>query len=302
MRILKSVLTFFLLAGLGGGAGFFLGREILLTIGVTQMKNSLKQVHEVARNSGTYTTECRKKGILELDESAIKSVQLRFTSDTEYQIEVICRQFSLDPIIVSKGKLPQFVTKVPGYGGVVWGDATSGVAIQSFGKTKSIFVEEQMIYIGTLADVEGSLGPITSCEGQGFSCCSADVTIGQGRNLTTVNDCSANCFETCLKRPVILSLSTQPFFDLKTREVVVNKGEQMTVAYVIDFAGSKYLDIVIDFGDGQSQQMTEYTGETVHEYNCPTSFCRYNLEVTATNEKGIEAARTAITRVTVIVQ
>lgn len=293
---------FLLFFGVAGAVGFFVGREFLLTMGATAMKNSLREVAEIAKNTGTYAAECRKKGIVELDESSIKSIQLRFTSNTDYQIEVVCRQFSLDPIVVKEDKLPQFVTKVPGFGGVVWGQALSGVAVQSFGKTKSIFVEDEAIAFGTLDDVTGSLSPVTSCQGQGFTCCPLETTIGQGRSIQNVNDCSANCFESCVKRPIILSLSTQPFFDLKTREVVVNRGEQVTVAYVTDFAGSKKLDITINFGDGETQHMSEFSGDTVHQYNCTQTSCRYDLEVTAVNENGIEAARTAITRVVVIVQ
>lgn len=302
MRILKSMFFFLVLIAVGAALVYYVGREFLLTMGATAMKNSLREVAEISRNTGVYAAECRKKGIVELDESAIKSIQLRFISDKEYQIEVVCRQFSLDPIIVKTDSLPRFVAKVPGFGGVVWGEPLSGVAIQAFGKTKSIFVEAETIEIGELRDVENALSPLTSCQGQGFTCCPLETTIGQGRSIQNVTDCSANCFESCVKRPIILSVSTQPFFDLKTREVVVSKGEQMTIAYVTDFAGSKSLDIEIDFGDGQTQHMSEYAGDTTHQYDCAQVSCRYDLQVSAVNENGIEAARTTITRVVVIVQ
>jgi hypothetical protein len=303
MRILKfifSVIVFLVVVSL---VGFFVGREFILTLGTSDMKNSLKAVATVAKNSGTYAAECRKKGIIELDESSIKTIQLRFTSDTEYQIEVICRQFSLDPIIVERGELPQFVRKTDGFSGVVWGEQLSGVAIESFGKVKSVYVDDFATYVGTLDEVQGAIGPLTSCQGHGFTCCSIDTTIGAGDQLTNVNDCPQNCYESCIRRPVILSVSTQPFFDLKTRVLTVNRGEEVVVAYVTDEAGSKELSVTIDFGDGQMEQLGTYAGDTVHQYTCTTQEpCTYELVVTAINEKGIEAARTAITRVTVIVQ
>lgn len=288
--------------GIIAAAVFFIGREFILTMGTSAMKNSLKEVASISKNSGVYAAECRKKGIIELDESSIKAIQLRFTSDTSYQIEVICRQFSLDPIIVTTGELPRFVQKTPGYSGVEWGEEFSGVAIESFGKVKSVYVEDSSIYLGSLDDVEGAIGPITSCEGQGFTCCQVDTTFGQGDQINNVTDCPQSCFASCVKRPVVLSVSTQPFFDLKTRVLTANKGDQMIVAYVIDPAGAKDLDVTIDFGDGETKHMTEYAGDATHQYHCNKESCRYDLQVTAINEDGIEAARTSITRVTVIVQ
>lgn len=302
MRVLKFIFTsllFIVVVGLGGG---FVAREFILTTGVSNMKNSLRKVAEVSKNSGTYAAECRKKGIIELDESSIKTIQLRFTSDTEYQIEVICSQFSLDPIIVETGELPNFVKKTDGFSGIVWGDDLSGVAIESFGKQKSVYVENYSIYLGTFADVQNSLGPLTSCEGHGYTCCSLDTTIGTGDQLTRVSDCPQNCYEACVNRPVVLSVSTQPFFDLKTRVLTVNKGGQVVVAYVLDPADSKELDVTINFGDGDMEHLSEFSGDVLHTYNCAQESCTYNLQVTAINEKGIEAAQTSITRVTVIVQ
>jgi hypothetical protein len=302
MRILKLIFFTILFLAFFGSVSFFIGREFILTMGTSNMRSALKQVATVSKNSGVYAAECRKKGIIELDESSIKTIQLRFISDTEYQIEVICRQFSLDPIIVERSTLPNLVRKTDGYSGVVWGENLSGVAIQALGKVKSVYVEDFSVYTGDLGDVEGSIGPLTSCEGNGFSCCSVETTIGSGDQLTSVSDCPQSCYESCIRRPVILSVSTQPFFDLKTRVLTVSRGEQVTVAYVTDFADSKELDIKIDFGDGESTHTSEYNGDVLHQYNCSQETCTYDLEVTAVNEKGIEAARTAVTRVTVIVQ
>ncbi|NCN03638.1 MAG: hypothetical protein GW942_01025 [Candidatus Pacebacteria bacterium] len=302
MRIIKSIFfSIFLLLLIAAGV-FFIGREIVLTLGTSSMRSSLRQITTVAKNSGFYAAECRKKGIIELSESSIKTIQLRFTSETDYQIEVICRQFSLDPIIVEESTLPYLVKKSDGYTGVVWGENLSGVAIEALGRVKSVYVEDFSVYIGTLEDIEGVPGPITSCEGNGYECCSADTSIGKGDIVSSVNDCPQSCYESCIRRPVILSVSTQPFFDLKTRVLTVTKGEEVLIGYVIDQADSKELDIMIDFGDGDSTQMTEYSGEAVHRYNCSKTTCKYNLTVSAVNEKGIEAVKTAVTSVTVIVQ
>lgn len=302
MRIIKLIFFSLLFISIASLLVFFVGREILLSMGVSSIRNSLKELSAISRNSGPYAIECRKKGIIEIDESSIKTIQIRFISDTVYQIEVVCSQFSLNPIVVKSVELPQFVKKTAGFSGITWGENLSGLAIESFGKVKSIFVEDYSIRTGTLEDVQGSLSPVTSCEGQGFECCQADTTIGQGEQINNVLDCPQSCFTSCVKRPVVLSVSTQPFFDLKTRVLTATKSEQIIAAYVMDPAGSKELDVTIDFGDGTTEHRSEYNGDATHQYNCSKSSCRYNLQVTAVNEDGIEAARTSITSVTVIVQ
>jgi hypothetical protein len=302
MRIIKLLIFSFLFLGVVGGGIFLAGREILLSIGVAQMKSAFKEVSNMTRNSGSYALECRKKGIVNLDSSSIKAMQIRFISDSEYQIEVICRQFSLDPILVRKAELPRFVSKTPGSSGMIWGEALSGVSLEVFGKTKSVFVEEKNIYEGTLAEIEGAIGPLTSCEGQGFECCQTETSLGQGEQLTNVTNCSNNCFSSCIKRPVVLSFSTQPFLDKKTRIARLKKKEELTVAYVIDPAGSDLLDVSIDFGDGTIESLSEFNGRATHTYECGKDSCQFDLKIFATNDAGIITAQTPITNLKVIVQ
>jgi len=60
MRIIKSIFfSIFLLLLIAAGV-FFIGREIVLTLGTSSMRSSLRQITTVAKNSGFYAAECRK--------------------------------------------------------------------------------------------------------------------------------------------------------------------------------------------------------------------------------------------------
>lgn len=302
MRVLKFLFSSAIIVGILGAVGFLIWREYMLMTGISQLRASMRQVTTIATNSGTYVNSCRERGVLDLDTGAIQAIQIRFTSSTTYQVEVVCNQFALDPIIAERASLPRFVEKVPGESGIIWGEARSGVALSMFGRTRSIYVEDSQVHTGELMDVQGSFGPVTSCSGHGFTCCQAETSIGEGSQLTNVTDCRASCFSSCVPRPVVLSFTTQPFYDLKTRVLYAPKGQEVTVAYVLDPAGSENLDVTIDFGDGSQNALTQFTGSTTHIYNCQDSSCSYQLKIEAVNEHGISSAQTPVTSVTVFVQ
>src|SRR3989304_5901808 len=111
MRVITVLLYSIVLFTVVGSVGFVLGREVLLQLAISQIATSLGVMRQAAQKSGPYLLECRKKGAAPTEGETISSIQLRFTSDHEYVVEVLCTQFSLDPIIIHQRSLPPFVTK-----------------------------------------------------------------------------------------------------------------------------------------------------------------------------------------------
>jgi hypothetical protein len=144
--------------------------------------------------------------------------------------------------------------------------------------------------------------PATSCAGFGYTCCQPETSIGQGEQITIATDCPRTCHTSCSVRPIILSVTTQPFLDQATRTVTVPRGSEVSIGYVVDQQMLEDVVTTIDYGDGQQQQFLEISGFSSHTYTCPTGNCRYTVEVSATAGNGVVSADTPITKLTVIVQ
>jgi hypothetical protein len=303
MRVLKTLFFSLFWLVLIAGIGFLITREVLLQLALSQLTSDAKQLQGIARNTGVYIQDCQAKGSNPLDGSIIESIQLRFTSPNEYQIEVICSQYSIDPLIVEKQTLPYFVTKVPGTSGLTWRFEPTAVSLQLWGRTRSLGISEEKVEPGlTPAEVGTAFAPITSCLGLGYTCCQNETTIGEGPTVSTVTDCPRTCHTSCNSRPVILSVSSQPFIDQATRTVTIPRGSEVSIGYVVDHQGLEGVVTTVDYGDGQQDQFTEVSGFAPHTYQCATGGCRYAVQVSATSADGVVSADTPITKVTVIVQ
>lgn len=303
MRVLKTLFFSLLLIGIIGGIGFLITREVVLQIALSQISSHASQMQRIARNTGSYIQECQQKGSTPLTGSLIQAIQLRFTSSTAYALEVICSQYSLDPIVVETATLPPFVEKVAGSAGLTWRVEPSAISLTAGGRTRSIGITEEDVVVGlTPADASSAFGPVTSCSGYGYTCCQAETSVGQGDQVTTATDCPRTCFTSCAARPVILSVTTQPFLDQATRTVQLNRGEELSVGYVMDNAGLEGVVTTIDFGDGEQAQFTEINALAPHTYQCFGPSCSYQLVVSATAANGAVSAATPVTMVTVVVQ
>ena len=274
MRIIKFLLSSLLILTLLTGIVFLLLREILLSLAINQVKNDLSYAQRVYNSPGSFLTDCRNKGIIDANLSPIQAVQLRFTSSNNYSLELTCSQFTLEPIVIRNASLPWQVNKIPGTSGYVLnkGGFVSGFAI--WGRQKQ------------LAWGEGetvSTGPITNCVGYGYSCCQEETQLGVGEIATGVTDCVKTGYRACQARPVILSFTTLPFYDAKSRSLEIANNTQVEFAFVADLAGVENPEYILTFGDGQQEIFTNTEDKIQHLYQCHQTDCIYqaNLQIKA---------------------
>ncbi len=300
MRIIKFIFKSVILLLVIGGIGFLLAREILLFMGVGKMKSSLSSLRSMAVQR-TYFAKCKEKGSTFSLGDDLAVLQLRFISSNEYVTEILCSQFSIDPIIISQEKLPQFVGKKPGESGIIWGNNRSGVTLEIFGRSTSILVEDRLIDTNSSEEDLG-IGPRTSCSGYGYFCCQMESEKGDGQQLSGSLDCPKSCFSQCLSRPVVLAFNTEPALDLQKRVVFINSGEDITFSFVIDAGSSEQTNVRLDYGDGTSDMFYADKQIASHSYRCLEERCQYNATLVVENEQGITAADLPIMRLSVVVK
>ena len=300
MRIIKFIFKSIILLAIVGGVGFLLAREILLFIGVSKIKSSLSSLRSIAVQK-SYFTQCREKGSVFIDGDDPATMQLRFISSTEYVVEVLCSQFSIDPILVEQEELPRFVSKVAGGSGIIWGDARSGITLESFGRQKIVAVEGRIVITPPVGSELG-IGPVTSCSGYGFSCCKSESEQGVGQQFTSSVDCPKSCYSSCVSRPVILAFNTQPAMDLQRRLAIISSGETVTFSFVIDPGLDNSVSAKLDYGDGQ--QAIFYGDKQIanHTYQCSQQECLHEVKLTVENDKGVSAADLPIMNMSVLVK
>jgi len=298
MRILKALLFFSLGLLVIGGAGFLIAREVLLIVAVSQVRASLNTLRRTATNTGSYVQACRQKGLTDDSVSAIDRLQLRFDSPTTYVLEVICNQFLLDPIVIFEEELPPFTKKAAGSSGIIYGEDLGGIGLEVWGRSRGITMQGKEIQYVPLVRTLGLPGPVTSCSGHGYTCCQAELAEGVGTVMTNVSDCPRSCYQSCVLRPLVLSVNTQPYFsDPAARQIEVRAGQPLEVAYVLDPQGSESLTVTVDFGDGTNETLTGFQGQASHVYACSQPSCRYQLTVQAVNEQGTQSMVTSISQV-----
>lgn len=323
--------------GLFGVMALLILREALLAVGVNQVTASVKELRQIEQK-GQYVNECLSKGSVPVEGEDVLALQLRFVSDTEYVTEVICRQFTFDPITINEVKLSPLVKKLPGESGIIWGDYLSGVHLSVLGRQGFVSVEDREILNGyrEVLGLNFETEPVASCKGYGFTCCQDGFEQGVGDELVGVTDCPKSCFSSCQERPVVLSFNSQPFFDTKTRAVTVGSGQTITFSYVVSdtqvdsfsvsdveksdaFSYTVYslaeslLEknpetqpveealVVVDFGDGKQEVVSELQGTVNHAYTCAQASCTYKVFARARNSLGVESADNLINTIDVVV-
>jgi len=305
MRIISFIFSsFFVVAVLTVIAGL-IGRESLLLIGSSKIQSSLTILERLSRDNLQIARQCREKGGTNADVATVGNMQLRFTNNKDYVIEVICNQFQSDPILISKDSLPVFVHKRAGSTGIIWGTDRSAIEIETFGRRKIIGVENEEIKSYSSGSVTLGESPQSTCEGYGYFCCQQETFSGVGQSFSGVSDCSRNCFSQCLPRPVVLSLNTDPFADDTKHTVTVVAGEPVTFSYVASYDipdKTKPVSVTFDFGDGQHESFTTLSGKTSHRYDCPRGNCNFQTQLSIKGSNGIAAALTPITQLKVHVQ
>ena len=320
MRILRFFVWSAIFLGIVSIISFFIGREILLWWGINRIETALTSMQSVQVQE-TYLEQCSKRGSAITATGAAGEFQLRFVDSSTYHLEVVCNSFSFDPITISKHELPMFITKYPGTSGISLGKGGS-VALASFAPQMESLRELGMrkyaidiltqtwstTWDGTsfkqssLPDITYGAGPTSTCTSFGYYCCQEQSEMGTGSQLLGTSDCEKTCFAKCSNRPIILSVTTNPFFESLTRQLVVRAGEEIILGAVIDPGIKGPVDVLVNFGDGTQESFATSTIETTHTYTCPTSAeCSYNFSITATNQAGSVSAKTPTSQLTVVV-
>ncbi len=317
MRVAGSFLTILLIVLLLGIGGFFIAREVILSWGVNSFKASLQKLALQSRN-GSYATQCAADAAegLPIETQA----QLRFTSNTEYVLEVTCDTFSTNPILISKNVLPPFITKVPGGSGVIWGNGRSAIELQVFNtvvqeiaevakidvsfleKKRIIGVEDMAIVVFEPTEKLIGAGPVTSCEGYGFQCCKVETQVGVGERITGLTACSDTCYSSCSSRPLVLSFMSTPLFHPSTREVTISSGEMVDFSFVADAPDGTTVQATVDFGDGATPTVIDSdTGKLTHKYECAYPTCTYVARIKLLDNWRVASYDASINSITIVV-
>ncbi len=316
MRILRYFLTGLILISVLGIGVFFIAREVSMYWGVSTLRGSVQELAK-AESQGSYQTQCRQEGRAIGPNGVI--MQLRFLSDTEYVLEALCNEASTQPISVGREALPPFITKIKGTSGFIANGGISGIELASFWalgqelekslripakyitKQKILQMEESVL-VETLDPTVVGNGPITSCTGYGYTCCRVESQKGTGDRIDGLFDCEETCYAQCVSRPLVLSFTSNPFYEIKTRTVTIPAGTTVEFIYVGDGGQSDSISGFIEFGDGSSEPITEESGMADHTYTCATSTCTYVARVQFTDKWGVDSAELPVTKVTVVVQ
>src|SRR5579859_839901 len=300
MRILHFLIFFIFLSIFIGGIGFFVAREGLLIWSTTEVKSSLEELQLIAHNPTSYITRCREKGSRN-ETQPVQRLQLRFTDSSHYVLEVLCAEFPLDPIVVSTQALPLFVQKVPGTGGVFWGDEKSGVELNVFGAKEDIYVNGRAIFTDSPHPTTLGIGPQTVCGGYGYMCCQPETQQRVKNVFYQASDCPRSCYVACTPRPVVLSFSSDPVPDTATRSIAIKSGDSITFSYVVSSVSDpkKNLAVVtLNYGDGKTEHSTQLNNQPTHTYTCSGSQCSYIVQLTV-KDGDASSADTPITRLQV---
>jgi len=300
MRVINFLFSALLIIILVFVVGFLIFRETMLLVASSQIKGALKALRQIERNPTDYYYKCREKGGDEA-EAVPELFQLKFIDNKNYQLEIICRQFPFDPIIVSQRQLPLMVNKVKGGSGLIWGNAESNLGLEILGRKTLVTVKnENMQVVKFKADFGKT--PIASCQSYGFTCCQEETSIGIGSQLLETLDCPRSCFDSCQSRPIILSFTSDPFYESKSKTVSIKRSEEIDFSYVIDGGDGNLKAAKISFGDGQEYDFFDTTGSVAHKFVCNKSFCNYEVKITATDMKNVNSADTGVTKIVVKVE
>jgi hypothetical protein len=322
MRTIRYILLSVIFLTILAAIVYFSARETFLSWGTDAVKDSLRELIKAAR-SGTYANQCATKGSGGGSVSAedIK-VQLRFTSSSEYVMEAICPQFAFDPIVFAQGSLPEYVVRVPGSSGMVYGGERAGIVLEVFGefersastlferdlswlsKRKAVILDEGNIQIvDDAATLQLGSGPVTSCSGYGYACCQSPSELGRGESILGLTDCPESCYAQCVARPMVLAFNPNPFFDdAMTRIVRVQSNTAVEFTVVSDAPSDAGVRAVFEFGDGQTAESSDLETPVTHVYPCAVESCEYVATVQLIDAKGTESAESSISRMLVLVE
>jgi len=323
-RILTNTIFFSIILLVIGGVAGLITREVLLWQGVRTLKDDLRLMLLADVDS-----ICGEKfGEIAQGEVAVR--QLRFTSSQDYVTELVCPSFDTLPILLSEHSLDSLISKVPGSAGIVetpspsesyititvltsftdampsaikpwfaWLNRRETVGLKD-GKTFTFVTPEDMAQIETTAI---GTGPVSNCEGYGFTCCDAQMQYGMGDMIADVPSCPNTCYTRCLARPLVVSWRSSPMADWESNVVELPAGSPIEFYYVGEDAGSATSWLAtIDFGDGEETTAEGKENSVQHTYSCPQGNCEFIARVEIENDIGARSVTTNTSQIKIRVQ
>ena len=335
MRALKLFLTAVISLVVLSVIVGFIAREILLIMAVNQVRASARGLSQLQAEP-SFIESCRDFGSLPFDTLSLTRTQLRFVSDTDYVLEIVCQTNESLRSTIRTESLPALVEKGSGQSGLIQGEELHGFTVAVLGRTGAIYEEDSFIrtslkYVGTPNFIVDQ-GPVTVCEGYGFRCCNNTTQIGQGAQQSQALDCPLSCYDSCAEKPVVLNFASDPEPTVGTRVATVQANQPVSFYYALnDIRGDVFaqsttpeekaqfslierwlralqklfqkstprdeLDkIVIAFGDGATVAVSDLQGTVSHTYTCDQAVCVYNAVIQALTKAGTTSALTEMSR------
>lgn len=327
MRVIKFFIISLLSLIVASFLFVFVGREFFLLLA----KTNLKRDHQTIAKE-VYASSCYQQ----FGENQNYWTQIRFISDRDYNLEVVCEDFDQQPILIEAKKLPLFVHKVSNTSGLVLNEENypSYLDLSCFQRQMTVYVEDQSFHTTSLTkpDLDYQIGPATACEAVNYQCCNAESQSGQGTDFNQATDCPKSCYESCLQRPMILAFNSSPPVN-DSRLVTIKSGLELEMSYVVGdsdaelFEGQiadeaepslmekiqvlfdqekdqntvavKPITVRVDYGDGQFFESNDLQQSLSHVYTCNSNLCLYEAEISAVDSKGIVSSENELAKIIV---
>lgn len=268
---------------------YFIASQMWLAIGSRQFMSDIAVLEDLVDNPSGNAKRCQNAPASSKF-SVPRAVQLRFTNDSSYVVELVCSLIENTPVQITQGTLPYLITKTPGTSGFYVDLAKPQASAVTL---RSLYAHTDFNFSGKLLPASQKIPgektvsvPATSCAGWGYQCCQSPSEIGSGASESTgVLDCPTTCFGVCTPRPYIVAFVSDPY-PASNNEIVMDSDTlTVTFSYTAELTGGAISGVNIDYGDGQKDSSTEATGVFTHSYSC-SGPCRFSAQITASDTKG----------------
>ncbi len=318
MRFFRYVVVFTLIFLVVIAGSFLAFQQWVLVRAYNQVVSDVSLLQRT-KDLSEYYQYCQDLEAQKTNDSPLFVPQLRFTSDTEYVLEIVCNQYEFVPKTITRRKLPLFATKKPGQSGLVFAQEGAWmISLQAVPnevrevakhwpvlaplllRSRVIMLEDRVL-VTTLEKPVATTSPETNCAGYGFSCCDPVQSLGVGEQRPGT-DCSQDCYASCQPRPIILSFNGEPGFDRYQRVLQANTINDVIFNFVIDSLLPKLSTATLDFGDGTSWTGLATDTAATHQYPCAQAECSYLAKLMVVDAYGTQSASTAATQIQVIIR
>jgi hypothetical protein len=302
MRFVKMFLMFLLVGVVIIASGIlmvFEGR--LWWVGNKLSDDFLAVKRLVNQESNRYRKDCIVEGAMvfgkenETPKSSVLGFRLRFTDEANYVIEAVCRESSIEPIILQRGSLGFGIKKLAGSGLMYPLESESVSALVLIGDE---YVAREVGIMGTelvsrLVDPKNwrradTDAPETVCEGWGKVCCDPATQVGNNDPEERVLDCRGQCYASCQNRPIVVYFNSDPVLDMASRQLKI-QGSTVEVSFgfeIID-QDSQIGKITLDYGDGEIFVAKNNQEIVRHTYTCQQDSCEYLAKIEAVDSEGL---------------